>query len=331
MRNIIIDTDPGHDDAMALMLAIKSNKFNIKAITTVAGNSTIENTTRNARFILNLLGREDIPVYSGESKPLARELIQAVVHGKSGLEGIDPTNEANLTNNAVEKIIETVNNENITLVTLGPLTNIAKAIQKNPEVMKKVEEIVMMGGAIKVPGNKNRVAEFNIFVDPEAADIVFEFPIKKTLVPLDACNKIEMTLEDFEKIDKGKIKEAILKMVKPYIRNIKSNEGVEAALMYDPLTVYYLINPQVCEVKDYNIKIETKGNLTRGMTVADLRLKPEDKPNVTVIEYISKEDFVKDFSRFVKDTSRFVKGARPLPLNTKKYSKGAENGNSKRL
>src|SRR3989344_4117202 len=160
---VIIDTDPGHDDALAIMLAIKSDMFDIKAITTVAGNSTIENTTRNARYILNLLDREDIPVYSGAEKPLERKLIKAVVHGRSGLEGIDPKNEPRLTNDAVEKMISIVkDNSEITIVTLGPLTNIALAIKKNPGIMKKVKEIITMGGAIKVPGNKNRVAEFNI-------------------------------------------------------------------------------------------------------------------------------------------------------------------------
>ena len=110
MYDVIIDTDPGHDDALAIMLAVKSNIFKIHAITTVAGNSTIENTTRNARFILNLLGREDIPIYSGSEKPLKRDLIKAVVHGESGLEGLDPKNEPNLTGDAVERIISIVEN-----------------------------------------------------------------------------------------------------------------------------------------------------------------------------------------------------------------------------
>src|SRR3989344_6601531 len=146
-RKIIIDTDPGHDDAMAILLAVKSGMFAIQAITTVCGNSTIENTTRNARYIMKLLDETEIPIFSGSSKPLERELIQAVVHGKSGLEGIDPANKAMLTNNAVDKIISIISNNpyKITLITLGPLTNIATAIQKSPSVMKKVKEIVSMG------------------------------------------------------------------------------------------------------------------------------------------------------------------------------------------
>jgi purine nucleosidase len=296
-RKIIIDTDPGHDDVMAIMLAIKSNMFDIQAITTVCGNSSIANTTRNARFVLNLLNRNDIPVYSGANKPMKRPLIQAVVHGKSGLDGIDPTNKPGLTGDAVEKILAEVNaNPNkVTIVALGPLTNIAQAILKEPTIMMKVKEIVMMGGAVKVPGNKNRVAEFNIFVDPEAANTVFSFPILKTLVPLDACNHAKMSLQDFKTIKNPTLQAVLLKMVKPYINNIAKDEGVKAAMMYDPLTVYYLLNPKVAKVYRCNIAIETKGELTRGMTVADLRTKPQEKENVTVVEYISENKFRNDF------------------------------------
>jgi inosine-uridine nucleoside N-ribohydrolase len=300
---IIIDTDPGHDDALAIMLAIKSNLFDVKAITTVAGNSSIENTTRNARYILKLLNREDIPVFSGADKPLERDLIKAVVHGESGLEGLDPKNESNLTGNAVDKIISIIqdSNEKITLVTLGPLTNIAKAIKKDSDIMSKIKELVMMGGAIKVPGNINRVAEFNIFVDPEAADIVFNFNVKKTLVPLDACNHVKLTLQDFEQIQNNTLRQPILSMVKPYIENTFADEGVKAALMYDPLTIYSIIKPSACKGKKYNVLVETKGELTRGMTVADLRKISRDAPNIHVIETISEEDFKKDFIHYVSE------------------------------
>lgn len=298
MRNIIIDTDPGHDDALAIMLAVKSGQLNILAITTVAGNSTIENTTRNAQYILKLLDRADISVYSGAEKPLERELVQAVSHGKSGLEGIDPTDPANLTGDAVAKIISLVEaTPEVTIITLGPLTNIAQAIQKAPDTMKLVKEIVMMGGAIRVPGNQNRVAEFNIFVDPEAAGTVFRFPVKKTLVPLDACNHVKLQIEDFEGITDPKLKDPILAMMEPFIRNISDGQGVKAALMYDPLTVYYVLNPSVCMAREYDIAIETKGEITRGMTVADLRLKSEKQANATVVEHIPAENFKEDFMK----------------------------------
>jgi len=294
----IIDTDPGHDDAMAIMLAIKSG-LNIIAVTTVAGNSTIENTTRNARYILNLLDRNDIPVYSGCKKPLKRELVKAVVHGESGLEGIDPKNPAGITNNAVAKILSIIKeNEEISLVTLGPLTNIAKAILKDPKTFSRIKEIVIMGGAIKVPGNKNRVAEFNIFVDPEAADIVFKFPIKKTIIPLDTCNHVKLLLEDFKKI-KGKLSEPLLQMAEPYINNIGEDEGVKAALMYDPLTIYYLINPNACAIQQFDVLVETKGLLTRGMTVADLRKKSEKTNLINVVMDINSNKFKNDFIKYL--------------------------------
>ena len=299
MKDIIIDTDPGHDDALALMLAIKSKKFNVWAITTVAGNSTIENTTRNAQYILKLLNSE-IPIYSGSYKPINRELIKAVVHGDSGLAGLDPKNEPILTGNAVEKIIDIVkSNENITIITLGPLTNIAKAIQNDPETMIKVDEIIMMGGAINVPGNKNRVAEFNVFVDPEAADIVFRFPIKKTLIPLDACNHVQLQLNDFDKLRGSSLYEPIVLMIEPYIENIFKDEGIKAALMYDPLTIYYLINPEACKTKKYDLMVETKGELTRGMTIAELRNIPKNE-NVTVVEDIDADSFKRDFINVLK-------------------------------
>ncbi len=300
---VIIDTDPGHDDALAIMLAVKSGLFDIKAITTVAGNSTIENTTRNARYVLKLLGKENIPIYSGASKPLKQGLVQAVVHGKSGLEGIDPNNESLLTNNAAEKIISIVkSNPSITIITIGPLTNIAQAILQDPETMKKVKQIITMGGAIRVPGNKNRVAEFNIFVDPDAADIVFNFPVKKTIVPLDACNDVQLQLEDFEKLKGTSLYEPVIKMMKFYIKNIGENEGVFAALMYDPLTVYYLLNPTAYSLKEYDIKIETKGKLTRGMTVAEERNIPKNY-NVNVVEKIDGESFKRDFIEILKKDS----------------------------
>lgn len=313
-RKIIIDTDPGHDDVMAIMLAVKSNMFDIKAITTVCGNSTIDNTTRNARYVLNLLNRNNIPVFSGEEKPLKRALIQAVVHGKSGLDGINPTNKAYLTDDAVENILSIVkaNPKKITIIALAPLTNIAKAIQKDSDTMMKIQEIIIMGGAIKVPGNKNRVAEFNIFVDPEAADIVFKFPIKKTLVPLDACNNVKLLLKDFKAIQNNTLKTELLKMVEPYIDNIAKDEGIKAAIMYDPLTVYYLLNRNAAKTYECNIKIETKGELTRGMTVADLRLKPQDNPNITVVDFINETQFKNAFIKTLSNPTTLHHHTKPL-------------------
>jgi len=300
IQKIIIDTDPGHDDAMALMLACKSPELDVLAVTTVAGNSIIENTTRNARYILRQIGLRDLPVCSGANRPLKRNLVQAVVHGKSGLEGIDPSNSSKLTNDAPEQILRILKEypNEITILTLGPLTNIAQAIIDNPETMKLAKRIVSMGGAIGVAGNKNRVAEFNIFVDPEAADIVLNFPVPVTLVPLDACNHVQMTLTDFKRVNNNAIRTLLMGMVRPYIANLKKDAGVEAALMYDPLAVFYLLQPKSCTTKTFNIQIECMSELTRGMTVADRRSITDGlESNTTVVMDIEADAFVE---RFIK-------------------------------
>lgn len=297
MREAIIDTDPGIDDALALMLAIKSKKLNIRAITTVAGNTTIANATRNARYILKLLDREDIPVYSGSKKPLKRALVKTFFHGKNGLANIRVQNSAALTGNAVQKIISITRSspeDKITLITLGPLTNIAKAIKSRPEVMRKIREIVMFAGAINEQGNINRVSEFNVFTDPEAADIVFRFPVKKTIITIDACNRVRLHLKEFKKIINPKLKGPILKMMNFLVKQVKRQIGVAVALMYDPLAVYYLISPSACKIKKHDILVETKGEITRGMTVADLRPKTKKNKNVYVVERISENRFRRD-------------------------------------
>ncbi|MFH1500861.1 MAG: nucleoside hydrolase [archaeon] len=294
----VIDTDPGHDDVMAIILAVKAG-LDVVALTTVAGNSTIENTTRNARYALDLLNRNDIPVYSGSEKPLDRELIESPFHGRGGLDDLASSYSDDLTNNAVEQLLSIIEqNEKTSLIALGPLTNVAKAILSKPELVSKLEEIVIMGGAIRVPGNKNRVAEFNIFIDPEAADIVFRFPVIKTIIPLDACNNVKLYLKDFEKI-KGKLKKPLLQIAGPYITHLDEDEGVKAALMYDPLTVYYIINPGACILQQFDILVETRGGLTRGMTVADLRNKPEKTNMINVVASINPYKFRKDFIKYL--------------------------------
>ena len=299
-RKLIIDTDPGHDDAMALMLACKSPELNVLAVTTVCGNSTIENTTRNARFILDALSRPDIPVYAGADKPLARDLIQAVVHGESGLDGAELPNAEPVKGDAVDHILDLVrtNPKQITIVTLGPMTNIAAAISRDPETMKLVKRIVSMACAIAVPGNKNRVAEFNVFVDPEAADIVMRSPIPKTIVPLDASNHVVMREAHIGRIKNRKLRALLSAILKPYIANILEDAGIRGALMYDPLTIFYILQPESCSMTRLSIQIETKGHITRGMSVADRRtVKDDEKPNATVVMHIKANAFLDRFIR----------------------------------
>ena len=295
---VIIDTDPGHDDALAIMFAALSGGLDVLALTTVAGNSGITNVTRNARYVLRLIGREDIPIYSGAARPLRRELVKANVHGESGLAGIDPTNPARLTGDAPERIrgLVRANPNEVTLITLGPLTNVARAIRRDPRTMRLVKRIVSMGGAIAVPGNKNRVAEFNCFVDPEAADIAVRFPVEQTLVPLDPCNRVKLALDDFRAVADPRLHAALLSMIRPYISNTAEYEGVPAALMYDPLTIFYALRPEACSAERMHIIVETDGAATRGMTVVDRRKIPDGaEPNVRVVSRIPVGRFREDF------------------------------------
>lgn len=301
-QNIIIDTDPGIDDAMALMLAIKSKKFDILAITTVAGNVGIENTTANTRKILEILG-SNIPVYSGAKKPLKKPQIKAQVHGDKGLGKLIHNTKPNLTKNAIEKLNEIlIKNKNVTIVTLGPLTNIALLIKKYPKSTKRIKKIVMMGGSIDEPGNRSKVAEFNFYFDPHAARIVFESDIPKYLVPLDACHKVIMQENEFKKI-REPLKTPINKMLQTYISKTKKYDSLKGAIMYDPLTIYYLLNPKTAKTEKLNIEIETESKKTEGMSIAEKRPKYKSiaKPNCEVIIHIPKKTFVNDFVRILNN------------------------------
>jgi len=294
---IIIDTDGGHDDALALMLLIKSGMFDIKAITTVAGNSVIKKATRNTQAILDLLQVQHVPIYSGQKNPLKRKLVTAVVHGKSGLDGFDVSKtKVKLTYDAEDKIINLVkeNPKQLTILTIGPLSNIGRAIKKAPEIVPLIKKIVIMGGAINVPGNKSRVAEFNFFVDPEAAEIVFKANVKKILIPLDPCNEITLSLDYFRKLKKTNQYIVIESMMKHFINGIKKHEGTSGALVYDVIAAYYLINPKASTLKHMDIVIETKGEYTFGMSVVEKRKIVKKKNNTLVIEKVKKSVFKAD-------------------------------------
>lgn len=266
---VIIDTDPGIDDAMATLMACKNPNIAVLAMTTVCGNSTIENTTRNARYILNYIGRNDIPVYSGSAKPLNNRLHTAKVHGASGLAGIDPKNKAGLTYDAVEQIALLLRRYpgKITILALGPLTNIARLAIDYPGALQLAKEIIVMGGAVEVPGNMSPYAEFNMYVDPEAADIVIRFPLKKTLIPLDVYNEAQMQIKDLSKITNSRIRELLLKMFAPYVKNIFIDTGIQAAILYDPLVVFYLTNLQAFTSIITGLEIELLRRDRRGQTV----------------------------------------------------------------
>ncbi len=284
-KRILIDTDPGVDDALALILALKSN-LDIRAISVVAGNTNLNQAFANTKHILKVLNSNLKPI-AGAKKPLKRKLETAPVHGKSGLGDINITPEE--TTSDIDRIIRKIREEKInTIVTFGPLTNIAKIFKKDPEIINQIKEIVIMGGAIFVPGNITKQAEFNIYLDPEAANQVLKTSIKKTLVPLGMCNKVTLKEEFFRQIKNEKIINLVINTPKKYIKNCQK-EGLDGAPMYDPLTIYYLIAKFAFKTKKVRISI-TKGRGSQGQTKID-----KNGREIEVGIEVDKEKFKKDY------------------------------------
>lgn len=294
---LIIDTDPGHDDALALLLILLSQRFDVLAITTVAGNSTIENVTRNARAIAELIGLE-MPIFSGQARPIKRELVTAVVHGASGLAGFDTSNTPLLlTGDASQKIQELVrqNPGEVTVLALGPLSNVARALQSDPQLQGLTKQLVMMGGAIAVPGNKSRVAEFNFFVDPEAAQIVMQSNIPKVLVPLDVCNDITLQVSDFQKIGNSDFRNSLMAMMQHFQEGLRVDESVKGLLVYDALAAYYLLCPEAFVLQPMDIVVEASGEFTSGMCVLERRSYKPRVPSADVAVKLDSDRFRSDF------------------------------------
>lgn len=294
---LIIDTDPGHDDALAILMTVLSNQFDILAVTTVAGNSSLEKVTRNAQAILNLL-QSDIPVFSGRLSPLKRKLVTAVVHGESGLAGFDTSaTEFLMTQDAPEKMVEMIAKYpgEVTILALGPLSNVARAISLDSTFAHEVKRVVIMGGAIDVPGNKNRVAEFNFFVDPEAAEVVMMSGAEIVLVPLDACNKVVLQADDFRQVQNTELQSILLPMMEHFVAGLISDEGTSGILVYDALAAYFLLNPSAFTLEAMNVVVETKGLHTFGMSVAEKRRHKVEYTNTQVVMGIDDEQFRSDF------------------------------------
>jgi len=298
---VIIDTDPGKDDALAILMLARSQNIDILAVTTVAGNSSIENTTNNARYVLDLASHH-APIYSGASKPLIKNLILGNVHGNNGLSGVTVTKTEPLTNDAVIKTFKILEKfpKQVTIVAIAPLTNVANLISQYPNSTKLIKELIIMGGAIKVAGNKSPVAEFNFFLDPDAAKIVFNSGIKITLVPLDICNQTAIFLPEFKKLRNSSLYEPIINMMKPYIKAIKKFEGQNGALVYDALAAGFLIQSDIYTTIPMDVRIETKGELTNGMSVADQRTWGEKNINVQVVNNLNRDKFLNIFLKLLK-------------------------------
>lgn len=276
MKKIILDCDPGHDDMIAIMLAFASEEIEILGITTVAGNQTGEKTFENALKVLTLINANDIKVARGFDKPILRELVTAPkIHGISGLDGanLPKSNVSPLKIDAVDFIIQTLlySSEKIYLVPTGPLTNIAISLLKEPKIKEKIEKIVLMGGAI-FDSNITPSAEFNIYVDPEAAKIVFDSGVPIVMIGLDVTNKARLSFEDIEKIERmnGKISKVVAPLLKFFANANKEFFGFDGAPIHDALTIAYLIDETILKLKNYFVDVETFGELTRGRTVVDV-------------------------------------------------------------
>lgn len=277
-RKIIIDTDPGQDDAVAILLALASPEdIDVLGITAVAGNVPLALTQKNARIICELAGKSDVKVFAGCDRPLGRDLVTAEhVHGKSGLDGPnlpDPVMPLQ-DQHAVDFIIDTLRAEpvgTVTLCPLGPLTNIAMAFEKAPDIMDRVQEIVLMGGAYFQVGNITPTAEFNIYVDPQAAHIVFKSGVPVVVMPLDVTHKALVTKprnDAFRAIGTD-VGIAVAQMTDFFERFDKEKYGSEGAPLHDPCVTAYLIRPDLFQGRHVNVEIETHSDLTLGMTVAD--------------------------------------------------------------
>lgn len=298
-RKIIIDTDPGQDDAVAILLALASPELEVLGITAVAGNVPLELTQKNARIVCELAGRRDVRVFAGCDRPLVHDLVTAEhVHGKTGLDGPDlpdPTMALQDTH-AVDFIIDTLRAEpagTVTLCPLGPLTNIATAFQRAPDIAARVQEIVLMGGAYFEVGNITPAAEFNIYVDPEAAEIVFKSGAPITVMPLDVTHKALVTKarNDAFRALGTPVGLAVAAMTDFFERFDKAKYGSDGAPLHDPCVTAWLVRPDLFSGRHINVEVETQSALTRGMTVADWWGVTDRAPNAMFMGDVDADGF----------------------------------------
>ncbi|HBF30496.1 nucleoside hydrolase [Rhizobium sp.] len=299
-RKIIIDTDPGQDDACAIMLALASpEELEVLGLTVVAGNVPLSMTSRNARIVCELSGRTDLPVFEGALKPLERPQVTAEhVHGKTGLDGAEvdePVMQARQ-QHAVDFIIETIRREEpgtVTLCTLGPQTNIALALQKAPDIAPRIKEVVMMGGGCFEGGNITPAAEFNIYVDPQASKIVLGAGIPIVMLPLDVTHQLLTTKARVDRIRAigTRASEVMVQWLEFFERFDIEKYGSDGGPLHDPTVIAYLIRPELFSGRFCNVEIETESPLTVGMTVVDWWRVTGRTPNATYMRNVDADGF----------------------------------------
>ena len=288
---VLLDCDPGHDDAIAMLLALGSDELDVRGITTVAGNQTLEKTTANAIRVLELAGRAEIPVAAGAGRPLVREpRVAAEVHGETGLDGPDlpPPEGEPSPQHAVDFLAERI--EGATLVATGPLTNVALLLARHPEAVP--ERIVLMGGAI-AEGNVTPAAEFNIWADPEAAHRVFTSGLDVTMVGLDVTHKALVTSAHAEQLGQsGRIGTVVAELLEFYGGFHRTVYGWDGSPIHDAVAVAHVIDPTLLELEHVNVRVDCQSELCRGRTVADIWRRTGLEPNANVAVGIDSERFV---------------------------------------
>ena len=301
-KRIIIDTDPGVDDALTFLLALASAEIQLEALTITQGNVTVEKGTRNALAVLEMLGTSHIPVVKGCTLPMVGPLLASDhVHGVSGLGDTnlpEPTTKP-VPQHAIDYLIERFLAEpgEISLFAIGPLTNIAFAIRKEPRFAKAVKEMVIMGGSIREGGNITPQAEFNIYADPHAAHVVFHTGIPITLIPLDVTHKCMLYHEQIQKLHQREstISRFLADATTPYINYTKNITGVDGCALHDPLTLATIIAPELLTLEEHYVDVDISSGPSMGSSFADFYRSTGKPPNMKVALDVRGEEFVELF------------------------------------
>lgn len=313
LKRIIIDTDPGVDDALTFLLALASPEIQLEALTTTQGNVTVEKATQNALSVLELLDASHIPVARGVSLSIVGPLLASdLVHGQSGL-GNTNLSEPKIKpvpQHAIDYLIERFLSEpgELSLFAIGPLTNIALALRKEPRFASSVKELVIMGGAIREGGNITAQAEFNIYADPHAAHIVFHSGIPITLIPLDVTHKCMLYRKDVQRLKKinSPISQFIEDATAVYLEFTKEKTGIDGCALHDPLTLATIIAPELLTLEEHYVEVDISGGISMGKTFADFYHTAGKPANMKVALDVRSEEFVELFLQRMEALSNSI-------------------------
>ena len=312
-KHIIIDTDPGADDALTFLLALASPEIQLEALTVTQGNVTVETGTRNALAVLEFLNANNIPVAQGTSLPMVGPLLASDhVHGSSGLGNakLSESKAQPVSQHAIDYLIERFLAEpgKISLFAIGPLTNVALAIRKEPCFANAVKELVIMGGAIREGGNITPQAEFNIYADPHAAHIVFHSGIPITLIPLDVTHKCMLYAKDIQRLQKtnSPISRFVEDATAVYLEFTKEKTGIDGCALHDPLTLATVIAPELLTLEELYVDVDISSGPSMGSTFADFYGNTGKPANMKVALDVRGEEFVELFLQRMEDLSKVI-------------------------